>query len=149
MKDFRDWLSKEQVDALIYKAKEGGLSADEQRLFVEELAYFGCPWEEIATLLNTSTSYLHYNFRDAANRASARWRFDLRKAQAINAFTGRGDKLMLIWLGKQYLSQKDDPMLEVKKDKFDEIIEWIRQQPPSESVKSSETSSSIPMPEEI
>ena len=112
------------------------------------MSYFGCPTEDIATLLNTTVVYIDRNFRDVLNRALVRWRLDLRKAQVRNAQEGIGSTAMLIWLGKQYLAQKEDPHLDIKKEKFDEFIEWMRSQAPStEYHQNNMTSSSMPMHE--
>lgn len=114
------------------------------------MSYFSCPIDEIATLMNTTAYYININFKDVLNRAIVRWRFDLRKAQVRNSQDGSGSTAMLIWLGKQYLSQKEDPQLDIKKEKFDEFIEWMRSQTPStEYHQNSKTSSSTQMPETI
>lgn len=141
MLDFRDWLPKEKFEELIEKSKSDNLTQDERKALIEELCYFGCPQEEIATLLNTTREALMKAHRVDMNRAEVRWRIDLRKAQAINAMTNRGNCTMLMWLGKQYLSQKEDPQLEVKKDKFDEFIEWMRTQASTASPISKEITS--------
>jgi hypothetical protein len=141
MLDFRDWLPKEKFEELIEKSKSDNLTQDERKALIEELCYFGCPQEEIATLLNTTRAALMQAHRVDMNRAEVRWRIDLRKAQAINAMTNRGNCTMLMWLGKQYLSQKEDPQLEVKKDKFDEFIEWMRTQASTASPTSNEITS--------
>jgi hypothetical protein len=136
-------LPREKFDELVEKSKQNNLNEDERIRLIEELAYVGCPYDEIATLLNTSASAIQKYYKSIINRSEVRWRFDLRKAQIINGLDNKGSASMLIWLGKQYLSQKEDPQLEIKKDKFDEFIEWMRTQRPvsSESPISNETSS--------
>lgn len=106
------------------------------------MSYFGCPIEDIATLMNTTTVSINNNFKDVLNRSLVRWRLDLRKAQARNAQEGVGSTAMLIWLGKQYLAQKEDPQLDIKKEKFDEFIEWMRSQAPSTEYHQNNTTSS-------
>jgi len=135
-------LPRKRFDELIEQSKQNTLSEDERILLIEELAYVGCPHDEIATLLNTSVTKIQQSYKSIINRSEVRWRFDLRKAQRINALDNKGSTSMLIWLGKQYLSQKEDPQLEIKRDKFDEFIEWMRTQRPvsSESPISNETS---------
>src|SRR5690606_24171906 len=141
MLDFREWLPRERFEELIEKSKSDSLTQDERKALIEELCYFGCPHDEIATLLNTTREALMKCHRVDMNRAEVRWRVDLRKAQALNAFANRGNCTMLMWLGKQYLSQKEDPQLEIKKDKFDEFIEWMKSQASLESPLSKEISS--------
>src|SRR3990167_1898582 len=144
--NFREWLPRERFDELVEKSKQNNLNEDERILLIEELAYVGCPYDEIATLLNTSATMIQKSYKLIINRSEVRWRFDLRKAQVINGFENKGSGSMLIWLGKQYLSQKEDPQLEIKRDKFDEFIEWMRTQRPvsSESpIKLAAASSSI------
>lgn len=146
--DFRDWLPKDKFEELIEKSQRSDLLHEEKALLIEEMSYFGCPIEEIATLLNTTTESIHNNFKDVINRSLVRWRIDLRKAQVKNGLEGKGSTAMLIWLGKQYLAQKEDPQLDVKKEKFDEFIQWMRSQAPStEYHQNNMTSSSMQMHE--
>ncbi len=139
---FKDCLTKKQLDALLEKSKTDKLSKSERLQLVEEMSYYGCTLDDIATILNTTPYYLQNNYKAVLNRALVRWRYDLRKAQVTNAIKGTGNTTMLIWLGKQYLAQKDDPQLEVKRDKFDEFIEWMRQTTPSTEFHQNKATSS-------
>lgn len=51
------------------------------------------------------------SFSDAFKKFSANGRMSLRREQFRKAIDG--DRTMLIWLGKQYLDQRDDPVTEV------------------------------------
>lgn len=144
----RKWLHSETIDAYIIKSIRNELNEEEERVLIEEMAYCGCPMDEICTLVNRSPSCVANNFKDVINRATCRWRFDLRKAQIMNATEGYGNASMLVWLGKQHLAQKDDPDLDIKKEKFDEFIAWMKEQAPSTVYhQSNATSSSTQTPE--
>lgn len=75
------------------------------------LATVGCTDEEIENLLDLSTGYLaHRKKRDkklvtALKKGLAQMKKSLRRAQFQKAM--EGNPTMLIWLGKQFLNQKD------------------------------------------
>ncbi len=72
---------------------------------VERMAAIGCTDTEIATVLNISESYLKRRAADALKRGRARLKRSLRRKQVHLAM--KGNVPMLIWLGKQYLNQRD------------------------------------------
>src|SRR5690606_7299742 len=147
-RDFRYSLPKEKLDELIEKSERNDLSFEENQILIEEMSYFGCHTEDIATLLNTTVVYIDGNFRDVVNRELVGWRLDLCKVQVWSSQECFVSTAMLICLGKQYLAQKEDPHLDIKKEKFDEFIEWMRSQAPStEYHQNNMTSSSMPMHE--
>lgn len=90
---------------------------------IEQLAAVGCTDSEIATLAGLSESQLKDSFRPLLTKGRAVLRESLRTAQvrkALGHFQERTDKdgvsivyqaapdnTMLIWLGKQYLDQRD------------------------------------------
>lgn len=90
---------------------------------VEQLASFGCTDTEIARLANVSEGTIKRHFDPQLKKGRAGLRRDLRSAQvkkALGIFEERTDKkgekevyltppdnTMLIWLGKQYLEQRD------------------------------------------
>jgi hypothetical protein len=72
---------------------------------VERMAAIGCTDTEIATVLNISEAYLKRRAAEALKRGRARLKRSLRRKQVQLAM--KGSVPMLIWLGKQYLDQKD------------------------------------------
>lgn len=92
------------------------------------MAYHQCSWPEIATALGTTRQNIEENFRNVLNQAQAKFKHDLRRLQISCAAGEKGNSAMLIWLGKQYLEQSETPQMEIKKDQFDEFIEWISRQ---------------------
>lgn len=78
---------------------------------VEKLAGVMCTDAEIATFLDTTVDTLNNkqnreNFQNAKLRGQDKGRASLRRAQFKSA--NNGNSSMLIWLGKQYLGQKDE-----------------------------------------
>ncbi len=92
-------------------------------LQVEQMASFGCTDTEIAQLAGVSEGTIKRHFDPQLKKGRAELRRDLRSAQvkkALGVFVERTDKdgttdvylsspdnTMLIWLGKQYLEQRD------------------------------------------
>lgn len=90
---------------------------------IEELASFGCTDAEIATLARISEASLKRGFGPQLKDGRAKLRSDLRSVQIKKAkgisvlktdkdgaefvYTTPPDSTMLIWLGKQYLGQRD------------------------------------------
>lgn len=90
---------------------------------VEQLASFGCTDTEIALLADVSEGTIKRHFDPQLKKGRAFLRRDLRSAQvkkALGVMVERVDKegeteiyltppdnTMLIWLGKQYLEQRD------------------------------------------
>jgi hypothetical protein len=72
---------------------------------VERLAAIGCTDREIATLLEVSENLLRRRCRAALDRGRTRLKKSLRRKQIELA--KKGNVPMLIWLGKQYLDQRD------------------------------------------
>ncbi len=78
---------------------------EEQVELVEKLAAIGCTATEILAVTGIAKQTFYRNCQDALIRGREKLKVSLRRKQyelAIN-----GDKTMLIWLGKQYLSQTD------------------------------------------
>jgi hypothetical protein len=67
-----------------------------------------CSYEEIALVLNTSVDNLKKRYTDIIERGRAEGKKGLRRAQYEKAVKDK-DVRMLIFLGKQYLSQQDSP----------------------------------------
>lgn len=72
---------------------------------VEELAALGCTDAEIAVLARVSEATLKRRFEPQLRTGRAQLRQSLRRAQVKRALDG--SDTMLIWLGKQYLEQRD------------------------------------------
>ena len=68
---------------------------------------YGATIREIADVENCSEDHIHTVFRDKLTKGKAERNIRLRKAQFELAWGGNCS--MLIWLGKQYLGQKDTP----------------------------------------
>ena len=75
---------------------------------IERLASIMCSYEEIALVLNTSVDNLKKRYTDIIERGRAEGKKGLRRAQYEKAVNDK-DVRMLIFLGKQYLSQQDSP----------------------------------------
>lgn len=72
---------------------------------IEELAAVGCTDNEIAAVARVSERTLQRHFDTQLKSGRANLRANLRTAQVRRALDG--DNTMLIWLGKQYLGQRD------------------------------------------
>ena len=74
---------------------------------VRELASIGCTLEEMSRVMRCSESTIKKrpDLREAVDLGSAEMRESLRRMQFRKA--REGHVAMLIWLGKQYLGQKD------------------------------------------
>ncbi len=72
---------------------------------VESMAAIGCTIDEMATILGCSGRTLQRRFVTPIERGRSRLNRSLRRKQAELALNG--NVTMLIWLGKQYLGQRD------------------------------------------
>lgn len=77
---------------------------------IYKLAQIGCTDKEIAQWFDMTESTLRYNFRGILEKGRAELQQRLRKAQINLAL--EGNAVMLIWLGKQILNQRDQPVSE-------------------------------------
>ena len=98
----------------IVKPKRGRpkkiLNADGEKA-IENLARIMCTEAEIAAFLETTVDTLHNKQNDekflaAKQRGTDKGKASLRRAQFKAA--DNGNATMLVWLGKQYLGQKDE-----------------------------------------
>ena len=80
---------------------------DEQ---IEELAALGMTDQEIRHLVGMADTPFRLSYVESVAKGRARLRQSLRRAQLKSALNGNPS--MLIWLGKQYLNQKDASHLE-------------------------------------
>ena len=81
------------------------LNIDGEKIF--KWISYGATVKEIADVESCSEDHIHKVFRDKITKGKAERNIRLRKAQFELAFSGNCS--MLIWLGKQYLGQKDQP----------------------------------------
>ena len=83
---------------------------------VRKLAYIQCTEAEIASVLGIHRATLIENaeFQTAYKTALEGGRSSLRRKQYELAM--KGDRTMLVWLGKQYLGQSDKQEIAGKKD---------------------------------
>ncbi len=75
---------------------------------VYNLAAIGCSDREIAQWFDVDENTLRYNFSDIIAKGREDLKHSLRRAQLKLALSGNA--VMLIWLGKNYLGQTDQPM---------------------------------------
>ena len=75
---------------------------------VEKLAAIGMKNTEIAEYLDIDDSTLNYNFKQELKKGRHNLKTSLRQAQIKYAL--EGNTSLLIFLGKNYLSQSDNPM---------------------------------------
>lgn len=102
--------------------KEIALTEDQ----IEQLAAFGCTDSEIAVLAGVSEGTVKRSFDPLLKKGRAALRSNLRSAQVkkalgvyvpeydkegnrIDLYLSPPDNTMLIWLGKQYLDQREKP----------------------------------------
>jgi hypothetical protein len=88
------------------KQKKGRVRvADVDREMVWKLATIGCTLREISFITGLNTETITRNFGDLIEVGKATGKRALRKKQFEKAM--EGSDRMLIWLGKQWLGQKD------------------------------------------
>jgi hypothetical protein len=75
---------------------------------VFKLASIGCKDIEIADWFGIDNNTLRYNFSAELTKGREHLKQSLRRAQLTVALNGNA--VMLIWLGKQYLGQTDNPL---------------------------------------
>ncbi len=78
---------------------------------VETLAGLQCSYDEMAAVLGCSPDTLSRNYADAIKRGRENAKASLKRRQFEVAM--KGNVTMLIWLGKQYLSQSDKQQREL------------------------------------
>lgn len=75
---------------------------------VFKLASIGCKDIEISDWFGIDNNTLRYNFSAELTKGREHLKQSLRRAQLEVAL--KGNAVMLIWLGKQYLGQTDNPL---------------------------------------
>jgi len=103
---------------------------------VEQLAAIGRSEKEIGQLVGCSENLLERRFAGALKRGRARRNQNLRQLQyeAVK----RGNAMMQIWLGKQWLGQKERPESKDKPDAFGALLAEYRK--PYEYLKRNDAS---------
>ena len=86
---------------------------------IYKLSALGCDMQEMADWFGINRETLKYNFSDYIAKGRADLKHRLRRAQIKAALDGNAT--LLIWLGKQYLGQTDQP---VNADS-DKILPWV------------------------
>ena len=74
---------------------------------ISKLATIHCTSAEIAEVAGTSVSTLEKRYKGVIDKGRADGKKSLRRAQLEKALNG--DVRMQIWLGRQWLDQKDTP----------------------------------------
>ena len=77
------------------------------RDLIFKLATLHCTLKEIADVVGTSVATLEKRYSAIIDKGRSEGKKSLRRAQMEKAL--QGDVRMLIWMGKQYLDQKDTP----------------------------------------
>lgn len=102
---------KRKIATKVVEGREVG-RGDTKRIVPEEevakLASYHCTEREIADFFDLPLQTLKDNFQNIIDKNRMLTKHKLRKAQIDLAL--RGDKTMLIWLGKNILGQSDNPM---------------------------------------
>jgi hypothetical protein len=106
------WEYKERKDPKWGQVTKDGLIVGREKRVVPpdevyKLAELGCTNKEIAEWFMIKEDTLHYNFCDYLTKARAGMKRRLRSVQIATALGGNAT--LLIWLGKQYLGQSDNP----------------------------------------
>ena len=86
---------------------------------VWKLATMMCTYEEIADVINFHPDVVSKHFGDLIDKGRSVGKKALRRAQFEKAVQDK-DPRMLVWLGKQYLDQSENP----NKNKDDTPLPW-------------------------
>jgi hypothetical protein len=78
---------------------------------VETLAGTGATDDEIALQVDMPVEKLQRKFGPVLRRARSTFRVRLRARQVTLALQAKGGERMLLWLGRQYLGQKESPAI--------------------------------------
>lgn len=87
---------------------------------VYKLSSIGCKDQEIAAWFGIDNNTLRYNFSEELVKGREFLKQSLRRAQLEVAL--KGNAVMLIWLGKQYLAQSDNPM----STEDNRVLPWVQ-----------------------
>lgn len=87
---------------------------------VQKLASFGNTYPEIASVLGVTEDILQKSYSTYYTKGRENLKERLRKKQINVAL--KGNVVMLIWLGKQYLDQKDKQEHSINDEQFEFLI---------------------------
>ena len=90
---------------------------------VTKLAKINCTMAEIAAVVGCSVDTLERRFAEVIKKGQEEGKSSLRRLQWLQAEKGNAN--MLIWLGKQWLGQRDRPADEVSSVTFNVHIEDV------------------------
>ena len=85
----------------------------------QKLAELHCTWKEISDFYDVPEGTLRDNFRDLYIKGTTRTKQRLRQAQLKLALGG--DRVMLIWLGKNILGQSESPV----NSESEQVLPWL------------------------
>ena len=88
---------------------------------VRELARLHCTNQEMADFFDVKLQTFMDNFRDIITKGRLETKQRLRKAQLDLAM--KGDRTMLIWLGRNILAQSEQPINNTE----DQVLPWLEQ----------------------
>lgn len=88
---------------------------------VAQLAEYHCTNKEMADFFDVPLQTFMDNFRDIITKHRIITKQRLRKKQLEVAL--KGDKTMLIWLGKQMLGQSENPI----SDESTQVLPWLEE----------------------
>jgi hypothetical protein len=101
------------------KNKKGGRPRKEiDTELLYKLAQIHCTMKEMVDILGVSEDTLKRRFAGIIDKGKAEGKMRLRRKQIEVAM--KGNAVMLIWLGKQILSQSDTPITEEDKN----VLPW-------------------------
>lgn len=108
---------------------------------LERLAAIGCTVEEMASVLSCSKDTLERRFAALIEKGRSEMKMSLRRSQIQ---LSKKNPAMAIWLGKQYLAQRE-PKIEIDVNKLDADIdrELARLAAGSQGAVAGETEGSI------
>ena len=81
---------------------------------VEDLAAYGCTYAEIGAVVGCDKATISRRFATEVAKGHDNLRMSIRRMQVQAA--NKGNIVMMIWLGKQYLGQQDKQHVETKDD---------------------------------
>lgn len=92
------------------------LELDEEQ--IGRLASIHCSVDEIALIMGCGRDTIYRNYMDVVEQGRARGRMGLRRKQWEVA--NEGNPTMLVWLGKNWLSQSD----QIQSDEDNKPLPW-------------------------
>jgi hypothetical protein len=107
---------------------KGAVSVDIDMKIIETLASIGATQREMATVFSCSVDTIERRLAEPANReilerGRSKFRVAIRRMQFKSA--EEGNVTMQIWLGKQYLGQRDKAHYEVATDERKMTLEEL------------------------